>query len=256
MKTLSKTELAQMTGKTIFQNRIKQADRSTMGKTENLIKRSTNVKLGKTVTKGKWKGFKIFTLTLEERATCPRSCAHWNDCYGNNMMYAFRYQAGAALEDMLELELAELQVKNPAGFVVRLHILGDFYSVGYVAKWAKWLGMFPALHVYGYTANQPDALDDTERSIGQALLTLLDACSDRWAIRFSGNFDRATMTANSADDSRAMDAVEAKQAFLCPTQISKVTGKYAAKGEETLVPDCGACGLCWTASKPVVFITH
>ena len=256
MKNLSKTELATMNGRTIFQNRIKQADRQTMAASELLIKKSTNVKLGKRVTKGKWKGFPIFTLTLEERATCPRSCAHWADCYGNNMMYAFRYEAGPALETMLETELAELQRKHPNGFLVRLHILGDFYSVGYVAKWAKWLGMFPALHVYGYTANQPNASDKTERAIGQALLTLLDHCGERWAIRFSGNFDRSTMTANSADDSRAMDAVNDKQAFLCPTQISKETGRYAAKGEETLVPDCGACGLCWTASKPVVFITH
>ena len=256
MKTLSKTQIAQMSARTVFKNRVKSADRSTMGKTENLIKRSTNVKLGKTVTKGKWRGFKIYTLTLEERATCPKSCAHWNDCYGNNMMYAYRYQAGAALENMLELELAELQRKNPHGFVVRLHILGDFYSVSYVAKWAKWLGMFPALHVYGYTANQPDASDKTERQIGLALLSMLENCGERWAIRFSGNFDRDHMTALSADDSRAMESVNAKQAFLCPTQISKVTGKYAAKGEETLVPDCGACGLCWTAEKPVVFITH
>ena len=256
MKNLSKTEIAVMTGKTIFQNRIKSADRAAMGKSELLIKKSTNVKLGKRVTKGKWKGFPIFTLTLEERATCPRSCAHWADCYGNNMMYAFRYQAGPELEAMLETELAELQRKHPNGFLVRLHILGDFYSVGYVAKWAKWLGMFPALHVYGYTANQPDAADATERAIGQALLSLSDNCGTRWAVRFSGNFDRPTMTANSADDSRAMAAVTEKQAFICPTQISKATGKYAAKGEETLVPDCGACGLCWTASKPVVFITH
>ena len=256
MKNLSKTEIAVMTGKTIFQNRIKQADRSAMAASELLIKKSTNVKLGKRVTKGKWKGFPIFTLTLEERATCPRSCAHWADCYGNNMMYAFRYQAGPELEAMLEIELAELQRKHPNGFLVRLHILGDFYSVGYVAKWAKWLGMFPALHVYGYTANQPDAADDTERAIGQALLSLSDNCGTRWAVRFSGNFDRPTMTANSADDARAIAAVTAKQAFICPTQISKTTGKYAAKGEETLVPDCGACGLCWTASKPVVFITH
>jgi hypothetical protein len=172
------------------------------------------------------------------------------------MMYAFRYAAGPELEAMLETELADLQRKHPKGFLVRLHILGDFYSVGYVAKWAKWLGMFPALHVYGYTANQPDAIDKTERAIGQALLSLSDNCSDRWALRFSGNFDRATMTANSYDDERAVSAVDTKQAFLCPTQISKATGNYAAKGEETLVPDCGACGLCWTAQKPVVFITH
>ncbi len=52
-------------------------------KTENLIKKSTNVKLGKKVTKGIYKGYPIFTLTLEERKTCPRSCKHWNNCYGD-----------------------------------------------------------------------------------------------------------------------------------------------------------------------------
>lgn len=256
MKPLSKTEIAIMEGKTVFQNRVKPADRATMGKTELLIKASTNVKLGKKVTKGKFKGFKIYTLTLEERATCPRSCAHWSDCYGNNMMYAYRYQAGTALEDMLENELAELQRKHPNGFLVRLHILGDFYSVSYVAKWAKWLGMFPALHIYGYTANQPNATDAKERSIGQAILSLRDACAERFAIRFSGNFDDTEWTANSYDDDRAVRQVNEKQAFLCPTQISKETGKYAKKDEETIVPDCASCGLCWAAKKPVVFITH
>ena len=128
MKQLSKTEIAVMNGKTIFTNRIKQANRETMAKSELLIKKSTNVKLGKKVTKGKWKGFPIFTLTLEERATCPRSCQHWATCYGNNMMYAYRYEAGLALENMLEIELADLQAKHPKGFLVRLHILGDFYQ--------------------------------------------------------------------------------------------------------------------------------
>jgi hypothetical protein len=256
MKQLTKTEIAVMNGKTIFTNRIKQANRETMAQTELLIKKSTNVKLGKKVTKGKWKGFPIFTLTLEERATCPKSCQHWATCYGNNMMYAYRYEAGLALENMLEIELADLQAKHPNGFLVRLHILGDFYSVGYVAKWAKWLGQFPALHVYGYTANQPNAIDPLEKAIGQALLSLSQNCPERWALRFSGNFEYETMTALSADDQRSIDMIEGKKAFQCPTQISKATGKMAKKGQETLVPDCGACGLCWQASKPVVFLTH
>lgn len=256
LQALTKTEIAIANAKSVYINRVKEVDAQTMAKSERLIKPSKNIKLGKKVTRGHWKGFKIYTLTLEERATCPPTCAHWHDCYGNNMMFATRYEAGPALEAMLEQELKELQSKHPKGFLVRLHILGDFYSVGYVAKWARWLGMFPALHVYGYTANQPDAKNTKEREIGQALLSLLNNCGDRWAVRFSGNFDRDTMTANSADDTRAMEAVSNKQAFLCPTQISKETGKYAKKGEETLVPDCGACGLCWTAKKPVVFITH
>jgi hypothetical protein len=255
MKTLSKTELAVMNSRSVYSNRVKSVTEG-MAKSETLIKASTNVKLGKKVTKGKWKGFKIYTLTLEERATCPRSCAHWADCYGNNMMFATRYSVGPEFEAMLESELATLQAKHPQGFLVRLHILGDFYSVSYVAKWAKWLSMFPALHVYGYTANQPNAQDKLERSIGEAILTLRSALPERWAVRFSGNFEDTAMTANSYDDERAQAQVAAKQAFLCPTQISKATGLYAGKDEETLVPDCGACGLCWTASKPVVFLTH
>ena len=244
MKPLTKTEQAIMESRSIFQKTVKDADRSIMGKTETLLKRSTNVKLGKKVTKGHLRGFPIYTLTLEERATCPRSCAHWADCYGNNMHLAIRYNAGPALEAMLEDELVELQRKHPKGFLVRLHILGDFYSVSYVAKWAKWLTQFPALHIYGYTANQPNAADPTERAIGQAIKTLRDNCADnRFAIRFSGNFEDPEFTANSADDTRAIAAVDAKQAFICPVQQDRVK-------------DCGSCALCWTSRKPVVFITH
>ena len=240
--TLTKTQIAANAGKTLFQYRVKKADRSLMGKTELLIKKSTNAKLGKKVNKGKYKGFPIFTLTLEERATCPRSCVHWLTCYGNHMRYAYRYEAGPALEAMLEIELAELQRKHPKGFLVRLHILGDFYSVGYVAKWAGWLGKFPALHVYGYTANQPNATDKLERAIGQAILSLRDNCNGRFAVRFSGNFDD-NFAANSFDDIRSKQAIERKEAILCPEQTEQVNS-------------CADCAVCWAANKPVIFQTH
>lgn len=38
-----------------------------------------NRKIGRLVTKGRWRGMRIFTLTLEERPTCPTGCAHWRD---------------------------------------------------------------------------------------------------------------------------------------------------------------------------------
>jgi len=240
--TLTKTQIAANAGKTLFQYRVKKADSSLMAKTEKLIKKSTNAKLGKKVNKGKYKGFPIFTLTLEERATCPKSCVHWLDCYGNHMRYAYRYEAGPALEAMLEIELAELQRKHPKGFLVRLHILGDFYSVGYVAKWAGWLGKFPALHVYGYTANQPNASDKLERSIGQSILSLRDNCNRRFAVRFSGNFDD-NFSANSYDDIRSKQAIERKEAILCPEQTKQVNS-------------CADCAVCWAAQKPVIFQTH
>ncbi len=240
--TLTKTQIAANAGQTLFQYRVKKADSSLMAKTEKLIKKSTNAKLGKKVNKGKYKGFPIFTLTLEERATCPKSCVHWLDCYGNHMRYAYRYEAGPALEAMLEIELAELQRKHPKGFLVRLHILGDFYSVGYVAKWASWLGKFPALHVYGYTANQPNASDKLERSIGQSILSLRDNCNGRFAVRFSGNFDD-NFSANSYDDIRSKQAIERKEAILCPEQTKQVNS-------------CADCAVCWAAQKPVIFQTH
>ena len=230
MKQLTKTELAVLAGKSVYHGLRAKSVSDGMGKTERALKASTNTKLGKRVTKGKLAGFPILTLTLEERATCPRSCAHWADCYGNNMMNATRYKADDSLVEQIERDLTHYQAKYPKGFLVRLH-------------------------VYGYTANQPDAIDSQERAIGEALLSLRIACGIRFAVRFSGSFTDS-FAAISNDDERSEALLANKQAFLCPTQISKETGKLAKKGEETLTPDCGACGLCWQASKPVVFLTH
>ena len=251
---MSKTQIAINNNVSVYHNRVKSVSDG-MGKTEKVIKKSTNIKLGKKVTRGKLKGFPIYTVTLQERATCPVSCKHYSTCYGNNMMFAIRYNADDELIAMMESELHDLQAKYPNGFLVRLHVLGDFYSVSYVAQWAKWFGMFPALHVYGYTANQFDAVNDTERGIVQAVASLRNACGIRFAVRSSGSYSDQ-FAALSADEKQARDMLVNRQAFQCPTQISKATGKLAKKDEETLVPDCGACGLCWQSQKPVVFLTH
>lgn len=255
MKQLTKTQKAVMAGKSVYHDLRVKSVSDGMAKSERALKKSTNVKLGKKVNKGKLAGFPILTLTLEERATCPLSCIHYADCYGNNMMNATRYQADESLIQQIEADLTYYQAKHPNGFLVRLHVLGDFFSVSYVAQWAKWLAMFPALHVYGYTANQFDAPDNKERAIGQAILSLRLACGIRFAVRFSGSFTD-DFSALSADDERAADLLKAKKAFICPTQISKKTGKLAKKDEPTLADSCGDCGLCWQASKPVVFLTH
>lgn len=44
---------------------------------------ANNPKTGKRITKGLWAGMPIYTLTLEERASCPSYCHMWRDCYGN-----------------------------------------------------------------------------------------------------------------------------------------------------------------------------
>ena len=255
MQQMTKTQMAVIAGRSVYHDLRAKSVSDGMAASERVVKKSTNTKLGKRVTKGKLTGFPIFTVTLEERATCPRSCIHWGDCYGNNMMNATRYAADDALVAQIEDDLAFYQAKNPNGFLVRLHVLGDFFSVAYVAQWAKWLGMFPALHVYGYTANQPDATDNKERAIGQAVLGLRLACDGRFAIRFSGS-KTTDNSALSYDDADARQLVADKRAFVCPTQIHKHTGQLAKKGEPTRAASCGDCAACWQSKKPVVFHTH
>ena len=137
-------------------------------------------KIGKTVMKGHRKGWPIFTLTLEERASCPRSCSAWSICYGNNMQAAERIVHGPALIERLAVELGALQAKHPRGFLVRLHVLGDFWSTDYVDAWADWLEQFPALAVFGFTAHPPAS------DIGRRVIRTFHLHPGRWHVRISG----------------------------------------------------------------------
>ena len=246
VKHLTKTQAAILSARSVFKNTVKSVSDG-MSKSERAIKPSKNVKLGKTVKIGRLTGSKIYTLTLEERKTCPASCAHWETCYGNNMHLATRYTVDASLLVQIEKDLAFYNSKGKP-FLVRLHVLGDFASVKYVAFWARMLGLFEHLNVYGYTAR----LKGTP--IGDALLSLR---SERFMVRQSGNFRSRTLSALSFDDKRATKKLANKTAFVCPTQIADKTDRTLAKKDQTtLVSDCGNCGLCWTAKKAVVFLTH
>lgn len=99
-----------------------------------LVSGANQGKIGKRITKGPWRGLPIYCLTLEERATCPASCHEWDSCYGNAMHLARRHRHGPELERLLSAELGHLAERHPDGFAVRLHILGDFYSVRYAAR--------------------------------------------------------------------------------------------------------------------------
>lgn len=190
-------------------------------------------KLGIRVTKGPWKGMPIFSLTLEERATCPRTCKQWLSCYGNTMGMARRYAHGPALEERIVIELADLQRRYPKGFVMRLHILGDFYSLRYVSLWHHALTAFPALRVFGYTAHLPGT------PIGDAIETIRDAQWDRFAVRTSG--------AESGPRTVVFDAPECTSRYLqCPAQTGKTL-------------NCGTCALCWSPAargKTIAFAAH
>jgi hypothetical protein len=193
-----------------------------------------NMKIGARVMKGRWVGMPIFTLTLEERATCPRNCRHFKDCFGNKMPFVERLRHGAALEWALGSELRALQREHPLGFVVRTHVLGDFYSVAYVRRWLSWLRRIPALRVFGYTAWPASG------PIGALLRAASDRHWDRFAIRTSNgpHPERATRTLYQHPDGPV-----AGDAVVCPAQ----TGATAC---------CATCGLCWQTRRNIAFLAH
>lgn len=218
-------------GRSLFSDRgVKRVDQVT----NLLVSGHANVKIGRDVRKGKlFRGYWIFTLTLEERRTCPLSCRHWLTCYGNNMPYAKRIEHGPALLRGLEREVAKLlKQRGRVGILIRLHALGDFYSPEYVAFWDAMLRMHPRLAVYGYTARRPDD------PIGAAIATVKARHGRRFAIRWSdGGFGSdCTVSVMTADQAPATS-------FVCPEQ----TGKTAA---------CATCGLCWNTDKDVAFTEH
>jgi hypothetical protein len=223
-----------MSGRTIFPTRVLVPRRDIDG--PRLLKPgSNNRKIGGVILKGKWKDFPAYALSLEERATCPRSCRHWRSCYGNVMIFSERFEAGSDLEWRLEREVALLDIDHPQGFAVRLHNLGDFYSVGYVGLWRRLLERHPALHVWGYSARW-QVKDDP---IAAALARLAcDAGWDRFAMRFS----------NAPSETRSTVTIEhpyqvPPDAVLCPEQVGKTES-------------CSTCALCWQSERRVAFIQH
>jgi hypothetical protein len=201
-----------------------------------LVSGKNQRKLGEVVTKGRWRGMPISCLTLEERATCPRSCHHWRSCMGNGMHHSRRHRHGPELEYLLPLELADLQHEHPAGFAVRLHSLGDFYDAAYAMLWARWLDEFSALHIFGFTARP------RRGGIGRVVEMMNEAEPDRCAIRFSvAEVDGSPMQATTLWE--IPETPRVGQVIVCPAQ----TGRTDA---------CSSCGLCWSTDKPIGFIAH
>ena len=230
MQRLADDHPAVVTGRTRYLGRVEHPspEASVLKSGQN------NPKIGRRVVGGPWSGMPIFTLTLEERATCWSECRHWHDCYGNKMHWPARWTHGLELEAKLDAELAALNDKHPEGFVVRLHVLGDFYSVAYVEKWKDWLTRYPALRVFGYTAYPPD------HEIGHAVAALRESGWDRFAVRTS-NAGLAKMGETTINRKPEGDRVP--EGIVCPAQ----TGKKEC---------CATCGLCWQTTENIAFILH
>lgn len=215
-------------GRTKFSKAVvKPADVNTL-----LVSGHSNVKIGRDVRKGHFRGCWIYTLSLEERKTCPRSCQHWQNCYGNNMPFAKRLDhTDPGFLHKLEDELRWLCAKKK-GVLVRLHALGDFYSVDYVNFWSRMLRTYPNLAIYGYTAR------NNSDEIGTAILRLRTTWKERAMIR-SSNGERHNMATVSIADAESRP----RNAFICPEQ----TGQTKC---------CATCGACWSTKKNVAFLEH
>lgn len=193
--------------------------------TSRLLKPVTNNrKLGKGsmfIVKGKWRGMPMYSLTLEERRTCPSDCSMWAQCYGNNMMFAHRIDhTHPEFLDTLKREIKALDAMHPHGFVVRLHVLGDFYSTEYVDFWRTLTTSYKTLHVFGFTHWHSGPIHDAIRAWN----------SDRVWVRFS-------------DAGGEMSANVEGEGIQCPEQ----TGKTSS---------CLTCGLCWSTPLPIRFKEH
>lgn len=203
-----------------------------------LVSGANNRKLGKTVEKGKFKGYALYGLSLEERATCPTDCKVRGYCYGNGMQMARRHRIGDpdVFFDRLGFEICEL-LDESEGLLIRLHVLGDFPSVEYVAFWKEVLDEHPKVAAYGYT-HWPE-----ESEIGQAIASIKLAHPDRFRIRWSSDQKRP-------DGAVVIDYVppvpRVKHGLVCPAQTDATAC-------------CSTCGFCWEMASrkdAVVFIKH
>lgn len=196
----------------------------------------------------------IYGLTLEERATCPVSCEHFRphvagtgraSCYGDNMRFATRYIVNGALLVAIETQISELTKRGPV--LVRLHVLGDFPSVGYVMFWRRMLRLYPNLRIYGYThrdRSDPVGLTIDEylnRDSHCAILLSGDDRTRQW------NRPHASTFATFADvPSGKVPHALAK----CPEQLTKTSGRGSGLS-------CADCGLCMRQTGPdIAFAAH
>lgn len=207
-----------------------------------LVSGANNRKIGKQVAKGPWMGMPIYTLTLEERATCPKSCYMLSACYGNSMHLARRHRHGMEFEDKLLGEVIDLASEHPDGFVVRLHVLGDFYSKAYVLLWDSLLKRYPNLHVYGYTARSVTEGGD-DRQIAMAIHHINTVYDTRCFIRFSS---KTPMMFGATVISRTPEDARVPEGLVCPAETSDAEC-------------CATCGLCWSPpmrERTIVFVQH
>lgn len=124
--------------------------------------------------------------------------------------------------ELLGAEINVLAKRYRHGFVIRPHVLGEYFSPEYAAFWIEQTALYPNLHIFGFTHWERDSV------IGRMIMEWNK--NDRVWVRFS-------------DQGGEMSANVEGEGFDCPEQ----TGKTES---------CLTCGACWSTVKPVRFKQH
>lgn len=203
-------------------------------------------KLGKTVEKGKFKGYEIYSLTLEERATCPSDCNMRSICYGNSMHLARRHRIDdlAFFATLLEDEIREILDGGAPGILIRLHVLGDFPSVEYVNIWKDILEAHPNVAVFGYTHwNFDDPIYDA-----------IDALRTKFKFRFA--IRDSWLDADWSDDPDDLTNIFAAYVIDEIPAGKKFKGVSICPAQTDATACCATCAYCWESDRAVAFIKH
>ncbi|WP_417261668.1 hypothetical protein [Celeribacter sp.] len=227
--------------RTMFQDRVFVPD----GEELVLKDGCNNSKIGGDVLVGRLKGAYIATLTLEERATCPTTCEFWRACYGNSMQHSRRWAPGEALENQLRQEVAMACEKNEK-VLIRLHVLGDFYSFDYLKLWAELLDGHENLFVFGFTAWKRGT------EIGDGIHRLRKAMRERFMVRTSattGPWGSFVLPFAPDPDIDGGYPKMIADAVVCPEQRDAIMGSPNGM-------HCGSCAQCWQHNRPIAFIQH
>lgn len=245
VRSLPLNHLALLENRTLFPSTV--VDVTEEFSERLLVSGKNNRKLGERIEKGNFKGYALFGLSLEERATCPTDCDARGYCYGNGMQMARRHRITdlGLFATFIEDEIRTILADPIEGLMVRLHVLGDFPSVDYVAMWADLLDEHPRLACYGYTHRLPKGIGGDE--IGNAIEALKSRHKERFRIRWSFRtaLPDGAYILNHVPETKGLSN-KAADAVVCPAQTDATAC-------------CASCGYCWewnASGKAIAFIKH
>jgi hypothetical protein len=136
---------------------------------------------------------------------------------------------------MLDRQLGSLNALHPRGFVMRLHVLGDFFSIPYVQFWVAAIEKYKALKVFGYTHHKSFS------AIGKTISNTNTYYPKQFRIRFSDDTTTEFSAHVLPKNQQTLD--KHTSGIICPEQLNKTDS-------------CATCTYCWSSDKPVHFIEH